>query len=116
MSEITTNITDHPQFRSARSFRTRKRVFYLGEHCYSGAPGLSWRTNYWIKRIDKGESWELYASSEESLSKREYAGTYTPSELRQYFDEVGFYMDEEDWLEYGLAYTAEIIDLEVNHG
>ena len=49
-------------------------------------------------------------------ASREYAGTFTPTELREYFDEVGFVMEEQSWLDYGLAYTADIIYLEVNHG
>ena len=32
-------------------------------------------------------------------------------ELRQYFDEVGFYMDEQDWRDYGLGYTANVNDV-----
>ena len=40
-----------------------------------------------------------------------YSGTFSPVELRQYFDDVAFYLDEEEWLELGLAYTAEIINI-----
>ena len=80
MSEITTNIADHPKFQYRKSLRPTIRVFDLGEHEYSGAPGLSWRTNYWVKKINKGKQWELYCSQEESLRKREYAGTYKPQE------------------------------------
>ena len=116
MSQITSNIADHPQFFSAKKQRTRRRVFDLGEHIYSGAPGLSWCTNYWIKRIGNGEQWELYTSREEAISRREYAGTFSPAELREYFDGVGFVLEEQSWLDYGLAYTADIINLEVNHG
>ena len=112
MSKITTNIAEHPQFLYAKSLRTRKRVFDLGYHFYSGAPGLSWQTNYWVKKLGKGEEWELYCSQEESLRKREFAGTYKPDELREYFDQVEFYLEEWEWLELGLAYTAEVIDLD----
>ena len=111
MSVNITSIKSHRDFLTGPALRTRKRVFDLGEHCYSGAPGLSWRTNYWIKRLGKGEYWELYASLEPALSRREYSGTFSPAELRQYFDEVGFYMDEQDWRDYGLGYTADVNDV-----
>ena len=111
MSKITISMADHPHSFAQKSLRSRKRVFDLGEHCYSGAPGLSWRTNYWVKKLGKGEKWELYCSQEESLRTREYSGTFTPTELHQYFDDVAFYLDEEEWLDLGLAYTAEIIDI-----
>ena len=111
MLKRTTNIAKHPQFLYAKSLRTRKRVFDLGYHCYSGAPGLSWQTNYWVKKLGKGEKWELYCSKEESLGKREYVGTYKPDELREYFDQVEFCLEEWQWRNMGLAYTAEIRDL-----
>ena len=111
MSAEIRQINSHRDFYSGVVQRTRKRVFDLGEHCYSGAPGLCWSTNYWIKRLGKGEYWELYASVEPALSRRQYSGTYTPEELRQYFEDVGFYMDDQDWRGYGLGWTAEIIDI-----
>ena len=111
MSATITSIESHRDFLSGPALRTRKRVFDLGTHSYSGAPGLSWTTNYWIKRLGKGELWELYASIEPALSRREYSGTYTPGELRQYFEDVGFYMDDQDWRDYGLGWSAEIINL-----
>jgi len=111
MSANITSIKSHRDFLSGPALRTRKRVFDLGEHCYSGAPGLCWSTNYWIKRISKGEYWELYCTTEDSPKERQFSGTYTPSELRGYFDEVGFYMDEQDWRDYGLGYSAEVMDV-----
>ena len=108
MSATITPIESHRDFMSGPALRTRKRVFNLGEHSYSGAPGLSWSTNYWIKRLGKGEYWELYASIEPALSRRMYSGTYTPQELRQYFEDVGFYMDDQDWRDYGLGWNAEV--------
>ena len=111
MSATITSIESHRDFLSGPALRTRKRVFDLGTQSYSGAPGLSWTTNYCIKRLGKGESWELYASIEPALSRREYSGTFSPTELRQYFDEVGFYMDEQDWRDYGLGYTADVNDV-----
>ena len=53
MSEKTTNIADHSKFQYRKSLRPTIRVFDLGEHEYSGAPGLSWRTNYWVKKSTK---------------------------------------------------------------
>ena len=111
MSANITSIKSHRDFLSGPALRTRKRVFDLGEHCYSGAPGLCWSTNYWIKRIGKGESWELYGTLEEAPRQRVYSGTFSPAELRQYFDEVGFYMDDQDWRDYGLGYTADVNDV-----
>ena len=112
MSATIPPIESHRDFLSGPALRTRKRVFDLGRHSYSGAPGLSWTTNYWIKRLGKGEYWELYGSIEPALSRREYAGTFTPDELRQYFEEVGFYMDDQDWREHGLGFSAEVYRIE----
>ena len=53
-------------------------------------------TNYWVKKIQKGTLWELYCSQEESLSYREYCGTYEADELRAYFEEVDFDLEEDD--------------------
>ena len=109
MSENITKMTEHDEYQYRKSLRSsRKRVFDLGSHCYSGAPGLSWRTNYWVKKLGKGAHWELYASQEESIRKREYSGTFTPDELREYFDSVDFYLEEWEWLEIGLGYSAEV--------
>ena len=47
-----------------------------------------------------------YCSQEESLSHREYCGTYQADELRDYFEGVQFELDEKDWLEIGLGRTA----------
>ena len=55
MSANITSIKSHRDFLSGPALRTRKRVFDLGEHSYSGAPGLCWSTNYWIKALGKGE-------------------------------------------------------------
>ena len=112
MSASIISLCSHRDFIKVSKPRTRKRVFDLGTHSYSGAPGLSWRTNYWIKRLGKGEYWELYASLEPALSRREYSGTFTPDQLRQYFEDVGFYMDDQDWRDYGLGFTSEVLDFD----
>ena len=112
MSTQTTNIADHPKFQYRKSLRPTIRVFDLGEHSYEGAPGQTWRTNYWVKKLNKGTHWELYCSQEESLSKRQYAGTFKPDELHDYFDQAGFQLEDWQWRDMGLAYTAEIIGFE----
>ncbi len=113
MSKNIVSISKHPNYCS-KGQRSRKRVFDLGEHWYSGAPGLSWVTNYWVKKIQKGTLWELYCSQEESLSFREYCGTYEVEELRAYFEQVGFNLDEDQWREMGLGCAADIVQFEAN--
>ena len=109
MSKKISKIVDNNKYQYRKSLRfSRQRVFDLGQHSYSGAPGLSWRTNYWVKKLGKGAHWELYASQEESIKKREYSGTFTPDELREYFDSVDFYLEEWAWLEMGLGFSAEV--------
>ena len=74
-----------------------KRVFYLRNHYYSVGPGLSWCTEYWVKRIQRGTAWEIYCTNpEETGRQRLLMGEYSPESLREYFDDVGFEM--EDWL------------------
>ena len=109
MSEKTANIADHPYFQYLKDLRPTIRVFDLGEHTYSDSQDGTYRTNYWVKKINKGRQWELYCSYEPSLRKRQYAGTYKPNELHEYFDQVGFQLEDWQWREMGLAYTAEII-------
>ncbi|MDD9960184.1 MAG: hypothetical protein OXU66_14790 [Gammaproteobacteria bacterium] len=113
MSKNIVSISKHPNYCS-KGQRPRKRVFDLGEHWYSGAPGLSWVTNYWVKKIQKGTLWELYCSQEESLSYREYCGTYEVDELRAYFDDVDFNLEEDRWREMGLGLAADIFQFELN--
>ena len=109
MSEKTVNIADHPYFQYLKDLRPTIRVFDLGEHNYSVSQDETYRTNYWVKKINKGRQWELYCSYEPSLRKRQYVGTYKPNELHEYFDQVGFQLEDWQWREMGLAYTAEII-------
>lgn len=100
---------------------TRKRVFYLGYHSYSGGPGCCWSAAYWVKKIGKGELWELYLSSENSTSYRSriYDGVYSVAEIRDYFESVDFELEEDEWREIGLGLAAEIVPLEhrfIPHG
>ena len=113
MSENIISISKHPNYCS-KGQRSRQRVFDLGEHWYSGAPGLSWVTNYWVKKIQKGTLWELYCSQEESLSYREYCGAYEVDELRTYFEEVDFDLEEDHWREMGLGRAADLVQFESN--
>jgi hypothetical protein len=116
MSKIATNIADHKRFQTNQLLRTEmdkelRDSFDLGRHWYSSAPGTSWRTNYWVKMLDKRAKYELYSSQEESIEEPVYAGTFTPTELREYFDGVSFFnLDEDCWREIGLGYTADVID------
>ena len=102
-------ISQHPNSRSTEP-RSRQRLFDLGPHEFMGAPGLSWRTNYWVKKVEKGTYWELYSSQETSLRRKEYCGTYDVENLRNYFEEVSFWLDEEYWLSIGLGRKADVID------
>jgi hypothetical protein len=108
MSKNIISISLHPNFRP-KGQRSRKRLFDLGRHWYSGAPGLSWETNYWVKKIKKGSAWELYCSLEGSLSVREYNGIWGVNELRNYFEEINFELSEDEWLWMGLGRGAELI-------
>jgi len=113
------SIKSHPDFKSGAVSRTRQRVFDLGEHSFAGMPGCDWRTNYWVKRIEKGKRWELFASTEDALRSRQYTGTFTPTELREELALVDFHLDEEEWQSMGLGLKAEVIyitDAEVAHG
>jgi hypothetical protein len=114
MSAETIAISSHHGFTPRKTRRSRKRVFDLGRHWYSGAPGLSWTTNYWVKRITP-DTWELFGSEEGSLTKRQSAGLYSVEQLRDYFDDVAFWMDEEYWIEIGLGRRADVIGLDGTH-
>ena len=113
MSKDIVSIAKHPNYCS-KGQRSRQRVFDLGRHWISSAPGLSWVTNYWVKKIQKGTLWELYCSQEESLSYREHCGTYEVEELRAYFEEVDFNLDEDRWRVMGLGRSADIVQFEPN--
>lgn len=111
MSAIISSIQSHPGYISRVAARTRKSVFYLGEHAYASMPGCDWRTHYWAKRIEEGKRWELYCSIEDAPRDRQYAGTFTPVELRAEFAAVGFELAEEEWQSLGLGLKAEVLDI-----
>ena len=113
MSKNVIPISEHSNF-GAIGPKSRQRLFDLGPHEFMGAPGLSWRTNYWVKKVGKGAYWELYSSQENSLKQKEYCGTYEPDQLREYFDDVSFWLDEDVWLSIGLGRKAEVSTLNHN--
>ena len=111
MSKNIYSLDRHPKFLKG-SRRGRQRLFDMGRHWYSGGPGSSWVTNYWIKKISRATEWELYCSQETSLSRREYCGTFSAEQLRDYFEEVGFELEEDHWREIGVGRTASIHEFE----
>jgi hypothetical protein len=76
-----------------RVSRSRKRLYYLGTHSYSGMPGSSWRTEYWIKRVGGGHQWELYCTAEGYGRQKVLYETFNRVELMEYFSSVQFDMD-----------------------
>ena len=80
----------------------RQRVFYLGYHEYSAGPGLCWHTKYWVKRLRKGEAWELFGTMPDvSGPQRISMGEHTPDEAREYFESVGFEITNAEWYAMG---------------
>ena len=76
-----------------RISRPRKRLYYIGKHTYSGMPGSSWTTEYWIKRLGVGHQWELYCTAEGYGRQKVLYGTFNRVELMEYFDSVQFDVD-----------------------
>ena len=68
--------------------RPRKKLFYLGAHSYSGMPGSSWSTQYWIKRIGGGHQWELYCTAEGYGRQKVLYETFNRVEIMEYFSSV----------------------------
>jgi hypothetical protein len=116
MSARVIDISIHHKYVKG-SKRGKQRVFNLGYHTYSGGPGCCWSANYWIKKFNKGSTWELYISSESALSYkyRLYNGTYSAEYLRDYFESVDFELEEEHWREIGLGRLSEVIHLKVDN-
>ena len=56
MSKNIIPISEHSNY-GAIGPKSRQRLFDLDPHEFVGAPGLSWRTNYWVKKIEKGAYW-----------------------------------------------------------
>ena len=102
------NSPDH----KARISRPRKRLYYLGTHSYSGMPGSSWRTEYWIKRVGKGHEWELYCTAEDYGRSKVLYGVFNQVELLQYFDEVQFEVDVDFFEELGINLGETVFNLD----
>ena len=90
----------------------RKKLYYLGAHSYSGMPGLSWGTRYWIKRVGQGNKWELYCTAEGHGNKGILYDTFSRAELLRYFDEVQFEIDVELFEMLGILGDGKVIDLD----
>ena len=102
------NSPDH----KARISRPRKRLYYLGTHSYSGMPGNSWRTEYWIKRVGKGHEWELYCTAEGYGRSKVLYGVFSRVELLGYFDEVQFEVDADFFEELGINLGETVFNLD----
>ena len=102
------NSPDHKK----RISRPRKRLYYLGTHSYSGMPGSSWTTEYWIKRLGVGHQWELYCTAEGYGRSKVLHGVFSCVELLQYFDEVQFEVDVDFFEELGIYLGATVFDLD----
>ena len=66
-----------------------------------------------MKRIQRGTAWEIYCTNpEETGRQRLLMGEYSPESLREYFDDVGFEMEDWLWWEMGWrpSYSADIED------
>lgn len=93
----------------------RQRVFYLGNHAYSAGPVLCWQTEYWVKRLRKGEAWEVFATMPETSGRQRLSmGDYTHHEVREYFESVDFEITSDEWYAMGWRDPdgAEIIEMD----
>ena len=92
--------------------RPRKKLYYLGTHSYSGMPGNSWNTKYWIKRVGGGHEWELYCTAEGYGRSKVLYGVFNRIELIQYFDEVQFEVDAVFFEELGISLGETVFNLD----
>ena len=78
---------------------TLSAEFHLGGHHYSAGPGCGWTTEYMIRRLDDGDTWELFVTEEEPpvSEQREFAapefvsmGQFTTEAAKEYFEGVRF--------------------------
>ena len=78
---------------------TLSAEFYLGSHSYSAGPGCGWTTEYMIRRLDDGDTWELFVTEEEppAPEQEEFAapefvsmGQFTTEAAKEYFEGVRF--------------------------
>jgi hypothetical protein len=92
--------------------RPRKKLYYLGVHSYSGMPGSSWTTKYWIKRVGGGHQWELYCTAEGYGRQKVLYGVFNRVELIKYFDEVQFDLDDDFFEALGIPLGETIFNLD----
>ena len=102
------NSTDNKK----RVSRSRKRLYHLGTHSYSGMPGSSWRTEYWIKRVGGGHQWELYCTAEGYGRQKVLYETFNRVELMEYFSSVQFDMDATFFETIGIHQGETVINLD----
>ena len=80
----------------------RQRVFYLGYHEYSAGPGLCWHTEYWLRRLRKGEAWELFGTMPDVSGRQRISmGEHTSDEAHEYFESVNFEITNAEWYAMG---------------
>ena len=92
--------------------RPRKKLYYLGAHSYSGMPGSSWSTQYWIKRVGGGHQWELYCTAEGYGRQKVLYGVFNRVELMKYFEEVQFEVDTDFFEALGIPVGESIFNLD----
>jgi len=92
--------------------RPRKKLYYLGAHSYSGMPGSSWNSQYWIKRVGGGHQWELYCTAEGYGRQKVLYGVFNRVELLQYFDEVQFEVNADFFEELGIYLGETVFNLD----
>ena len=99
-----TNVIPFPDLKKSRkkSKLPRQRVFYLGSHMYSNAPGMSGTSEYWVKRIEKGKKWELFGTWPEECGRQRLSmGEHTPEQAKEYFESVNFEISSDEWFDMG---------------
>ena len=92
--------------------RPRKKLYYIGAHSYSGMPGNSWSTQYWIKRVGEGHQWELYCTAEGYGRQKVLYGVFNRVDLMKYFEEVQFEVDVDFFEALGIPIGESIFNLE----
>ena len=102
------NSPDHKE----RVSRPRKKLYYLGTHSYSGMPGCSWNTEYWIKRVGRGHKWELYCTAEGYGRQKVLYDVFTRVDLIKYFQEVQFEVDADFFDALGIPIGQSIFNLD----
>lgn len=69
---------------------------WLGHHLYSGGPGLTWQTEFWVRASTKAMHWELYCRTEQSGKVKQFMGYFTYDELTQHLESIGMELEKED--------------------